>query len=79
VTPARRRHRARLEPFYQRPDPFDTLEAWERAEHRDLPRMTRAQLLAERAKLRLRLLYDETPPRWFLERARALDEALRAT
>ena len=77
MTPARRRQLARLELFYREPDELDTLEQWQTRWHQDLAVLSRPELRAEFAKVRLRLLLDENPSAWFLEREQALREALR--
>jgi hypothetical protein len=81
--------RRRLDQFYRLPDPFACWEEWQRTLHADLslaqhsaradpqfPRLDLADVLAEQRKLKLRLLYDDRPHRWLLERARKLEEAL---
>jgi len=48
--------KTQLELLYLEPDELDSFEAAGRRSYRDLVGMGRAELLAERAKLRLRLL-----------------------
>lgn len=67
-----------LEEIYAVPDPFDTLEAWERREHRDLAAMTLSEVLVERDRLRLRLLLDPKPDPWLPERLERVQRRLRA-
>jgi hypothetical protein len=54
-----------------------TLEEYERTRHRDLPRLTRAELLRERDRVRLRLLLDDAPPHWCIERLSRLERAVQ--
>lgn len=58
------------------PDPLASMEAWERHEHRDLARLSPRELRAEEERLRLRLLIDEDPSAWFIERLARVREAL---
>jgi hypothetical protein len=66
-----------LDRVYAVPDPLDTEEQWQRARHADLARADRPSLLAERQRLHLRLLLDRRPHLWLLERASAIQKALR--
>ncbi len=58
------------------PDPLASLEAWERHEHRDLAHLSPLELRAEEERLRLRLLIDEDPSAWLIERLARVREAL---
>jgi hypothetical protein len=62
--------------IYSLPRAFDTLEEHERFEHRDLPRRARADLARERERVRLRLLLDDDPDVWLLQRMKKLSEVL---
>lgn len=62
---------------YPIPDPFRSLEEWERWRHLDLPELSTPELLRERARLRLRLTLDDAPDSWCLERLQAIEGALR--
>lgn len=64
-----------LDRLYAVPDPTDTLEAWERLHHRDVPVMALEELDDERLRLRLRLALERHPDAWFSERQRRLDQA----
>ncbi len=68
---------ALLERLYAIPDPVDTDVQFSQWTHRDLEAMERAGLLAERQRVRLRLLLDPSPDLWLLDRAARLEEALR--
>lgn len=57
-----------LASVYSIPNPMDTLEQWERWEHRDLATMDYAALRGEYDRLRLRLQMDRNPHAWLLER-----------
>ncbi len=65
-----------LEAFYVVPDPLADYESWERFTHRDLQRLTEAELLREQERVRLRLVMDDKPDTWLLERLAALREVL---
>lgn len=58
------------------PDPLDTLEQRERFEHRDLAGLSRAELLRERERLKLRLLLDDAPDPWLFQRLDVLRRML---
>jgi hypothetical protein len=62
--------------IYRLPSPWASLEERARFEHRDLPLRTRAELLRERERLRLRLLLDDAPDGWLFARLEALDRSL---
>ena len=62
--------------IYSVPNPWDTLEQHERYEHHDLSRVSRAELLRERDRVRLRLLLDDGPDPWILQRLDKLRGAL---
>jgi len=63
--------------FYGVPDPLASIEEFARWRHANLDGMTRAELLRERARVRLRLTVDDAPDPWLIERLRALEEAIR--
>lgn len=63
--------------IYPIPSPCDTLEAWTRFTHRDIPSMTRTERLRERARLQLVFLLVDQPDPWYLERWTRLEEALQ--
>jgi hypothetical protein len=60
------------------PPSASSLEQYERAKHRDLPHLARAELRRELERLRLRLLLDDGPGRWFIERLSKLERAINA-
>lgn len=68
-----------LHVLYPIPNPFDTLEQYQRCIHADLPRFTRDELLAERAqvKLRLQVSTERDGRAWLEERLAAVSRALR--
>lgn len=72
---AYRQHRRRLDTIYSTPDPFDTLEGWQRLHHHDLQAMTLDELDDERLRLRLRLSFEMAPDPWLQDRRRRLDRA----
>lgn len=76
-TPANWSRQLDLDVIYSIPDPFDTMEAWERFTHRDLKGLSRSALVAELARLRHRLLLDQKPVPWVVERFRVLRATLR--
>jgi hypothetical protein len=57
-----------LDSIYRVPNPWDTAEQHERYEHADIPRRTRAELMREHERLRLRLLLDDAADVWMLQR-----------
>jgi hypothetical protein len=59
------------------PDECDTLEQHEQAHHRDLDRMTRAELQAERRRVIVFLLFARRPADWHRERLDRIDETLK--
>ncbi len=59
------------------PDPAHSLERWEEFHGHDLPRFSRAELLRERDRLRLRLTLDDEPDSWLVKRLRRVEAALR--
>jgi hypothetical protein len=67
-----------LDAAYSEPDPFDSLEALERAHHRDLDRLTLDEVDAERLLTRIRwgviIYHGQVPSRWLLERIARLDQ-----
>ena len=64
-----------LDQLYSLPDPCDTLEAWQRLHHQDVPSMALDELDDERLRLRLRLALERNPDSWFFDRQRRLDQA----
>jgi hypothetical protein len=62
--------------IYRVPNPWDTAEQRERYEHADIPRRTRAELMRELERLRLRLLLDDAPDVWLFQRFEKLQRAL---
>lgn len=58
------------------PNPWDTLEQLERYEHRDLGRLSRAELLRERERVWFRILLDDAPDLWLFGRLDSLRTAL---
>lgn len=66
-----------FERFYPIPDPCDTLSSWEHWTNRDLRALSLSELLAERERLKLRILYDPRPAPWLLERLEMLQQAIR--
>lgn len=67
-----------LAAIYPVPDPFASREQCERYQHRDVSRLTRAELEVEHARCRLRVLLDGDPDAWLFERLGRLEEARRA-
>ena len=65
-----------LDAIYRVPNPWDTLEQRERYVHQDLGRQTRGELLREREALRMRLVLDNAPGPWLLERLEMLRRVL---
>jgi hypothetical protein len=65
-----------LDGFCRKPDPFDTIEQYQRFHHFDVERLSLAELLLERDRVKQRLLLDARPDRWFLDRLRVLQERL---
>lgn len=66
--------------IYAVPDPMRTYEEFRRFSHADLTGMDREALQIERARLRLCFLLqpeDEPLDAWLVERAQAVEEALR--
>lgn len=64
-----------LELFYPIPEPLRSWEQRERFYNRDLEGLTLPQLLAERARVRGRMLNDTHP--WLFERLDAIESAIR--
>jgi len=67
----------RLDFFYRQPNPLTSFEQWQKFIHDDLQNMTRALLRREHARLKLRLLYDEKPASWFIERFEKIGALLK--
>ncbi len=65
-----------LDRFYRVPNPFRTIEEYERYYHQDLPRFSKPQLVRERERVRHRLVFDDDPPEWLLLRLYRLEEIL---
>ena len=61
-----------LEVFCPLPDPTRSYEQGERADHRDLDRLEDEELQREAGRARLRLLVDDKPDEWLIERPRAI-------
>lgn len=59
--------------IYALADPFVSREQFDRYHHRDVGRLTLAELEVERARCRLRILLDPDPDPWLFERFRQLD------
>lgn len=72
----RDRRQWRFNRFYAVPNPFTSLEQYYQFTHIDLREMTKPLLRRELAKIRLRLLYDDKPARWILDRLEKVREAL---
>lgn len=68
----RRRPPRWLDDVYRRPDPFRSLEEWQRLNHLDLADMSHAELRRDLGALRMRLHVDPMPDPWLLERHAAL-------
>lgn len=64
---------------YSEPNPFDTIESFQRASHDDLPHLTLDEIDAERILARLRwavfIHHRAEPSRWLEERIARLDQA----
>jgi len=58
------------------PGQFGTVEEWQRSCHEDLHEMTKAELMREKERMRLRLTLDNCPPHWFLERLQRIEAML---
>jgi len=63
--------------LYPVPDRFDTVEQFEKYVGSDLEVMPRAELIAERERVRFVLLFEPTPDAWFVKRLQAIEEAIR--
>jgi len=61
------------------PDGLDTLEGFSRTHHQDLLGMDRVALRRERDRVRLRLVLEDEPDQWFVERLAAVDGVIRAS
>jgi hypothetical protein len=73
--PAASAHVDPLAPVYSIPNAMDTLEQWERWEHRDLASMDYAALRGEYDRIRLRLQLDSNPHPWLIERLQVVKDA----
>jgi len=58
------------------PPSSTTFEQYERAMHRDLPELSRVELLREYERLKFRLLVEDDPAGWFIERHSRLERAI---
>lgn len=65
-----------LEWMYGVPDPIRSHEECERYHHRDLQGMTGPELRLDFDRLRHRLMWDERPDAWLLERLDALERMI---
>ena len=63
-----------LEGLYPIPQPLDSYEDWERYHHLDLDDLSLAQLRLELDRARFRLMLDDSPSEWHLERVRVLEQ-----
>ncbi|HUK57471.1 MAG TPA: hypothetical protein VLY20_12530 [Nitrospiria bacterium] len=63
--------------IYKIPNPLRSEEDWIKWTHRDLAALSRAELERERARLRMRLILEDRPHHWLLERLEVIEEALR--
>src|SRR5262245_12412286 len=68
-----------LDVLYRMPDPFDTLEDYQRARHADLSGMTPVELDAEARRVRIRLTIStpEDGTAWLTERLAAIAASRR--
>jgi hypothetical protein len=66
-----------LDQYYAVPNSLRSFEEWEVRQHLDLCSRTREELQLERERLGHRLLIDDRPDQWLLERLDAIDRALR--
>lgn len=66
-----------LDRLYPIPDPFNTSEEYEKEKHLDIQSMNLPSLKAERARVRMRLLYDQNPSAWLIERLNVLEEEIK--
>lgn len=62
---------------YPTPDPFVSLEQYERLHHFDLDRMPLELLHRERRRAALREILDDEPDAWLAERLQHLDAAIK--
>jgi hypothetical protein len=65
-----------LDVIYAVPHELDSLEAHERYNHRDVSRRPQVELTRELERLRLRLLLEDEPDAWLLQRQAKLREVL---
>ena len=54
--------------LYSVPDPLKDSESRERFYHHDLASLTKAELYRERDRVRWRLMMEDSPDHWLLER-----------
>jgi hypothetical protein len=68
-----------LDALYSEPDPYDTVESFERANHDDVAQLTLGEIDAERILARFRwaalIHHRAEPSRWLQERIARLDQA----
>ena len=57
-----------LDALFSVPDPFENYEAQERYFHHDLEGLTAGELCRERERVRWRLMMDDSPDEWLLDR-----------
>ena len=74
---SRKTHTRLLDRLYGLPRPFDTLEAFQRSIHADLPGMPPEELHRELHRVDMRLALDDRPPPWLTERHCKVTAALR--
>lgn len=75
ITRYRGRWQPRLDRIYNLPDPFYSLEAYQRLTHADLETMTLDEIDDERLRLRYQLSYEQDPDPWLYDRRQRLDRA----
>lgn len=66
-----------LDWLYPLPDPFNTFEEYEKENHLDIQFLSLSSLKAERARVKMRLLYDQNPPAWLIERLNVIEEEIK--
>lgn len=59
------------------PSPNSTEEEFIQFCHKDLETLTVEELRTEQERIRFRLIFDDAPDPWFLERFKAIEEELR--
>jgi hypothetical protein len=68
-----------LDVFYPKPDPLISAEERDRHDHLDLLKFSHPELKQEEARVRFRLLFEDRPDTWFLQRLEAIREAMNPT